>query len=56
MKDYHSSMTNQSLKKQTKLLGTIQVSQKRVICVTEEKKAGKSIKEIIRNILKVSSI
>ena len=49
-------MTNQYLTKQTKLLGTVQVSQKRGICAPEEKSAGKDIKGMKRNMLKASSV
>ena len=56
MKDNHSSIINQSLEKQTKLVGTVQVSKKkRGIFVPEEESYGQGIKERRRNMLKVSS-
>ena len=38
MKDNHSSMTNKYLTKQTKLLGTVQVSKKKEACVYPNRK------------------
>ena len=56
MKDNHASMTNNSLTKQTRLLGTSQVSKKiRGAFVPEEKRDSEVIKERRRNRLKLSS-
>ena len=45
MKDKHASMTNYYLIKQTRLLGTVEVSKKiRGVFVPEEKRAGGAIK------------
>ena len=57
MKYKHTSMTNYYLIKQTRLLGTVEVSKKiRCVFVPEEKRDGGDIKYRIRNRLKVSSI
>ena len=56
MKDKHSSTTNESLTKNM-LLGTYQVSKKiRGVFVPEDKRAGKAIKYIIINSLRVPYI
>ena len=54
MKDKHASMTNQSLTKQTRLLGTVQVPNKRRgVFVPEEKMSDEAIKYTIKNRIKM---